>query len=91
MLFQKPLLNHLAQMQLDRIAIGGQKSYGIGNGDPAMLPGDGQHLFLQRRKLLQQLFALDLAEQGVFLLFQAGQEEAQPVIKILPFAPDQLL
>jgi hypothetical protein len=32
MLFQIPLLNQLAQMQLDRIAIGGQKSYCIGYG-----------------------------------------------------------
>jgi len=91
MLLQVPRLNQLAQVQLDRIAIGGQKRYGIGNGDPATLPGDGQHLFLQRRQLLQQLFALDLAEQDVFLLFQAGQEEAQPVIQIFPFAPDQFL
>ena len=78
-------------MQLDRIAIGGQKSYCIGNSDPATLPGDGQHLFLQRRQLLQQLFALDLAEQDVFLLIQTGPEEAQPVIQVFPFAADQLL
>ncbi len=48
-------------------------------------------VFLQRRQLLQQLFALDLTEQDVFLLFQAGQEETQPVIQIFPFAPDLLL
>ena len=91
MLLQIPLLNQLAQMQFDRIAIGGQESYCIGNGDPAPFPGNGQHLFLQRRKLLQQLFAFDLAEQDVFLLFQTRQEETQPVIQILTFAPDQLL
>ena len=81
MLFQIPLLNQLAQVQLDRITIGGQKSYGIGNSDPATLPGDSQHLFLKRGQLFQQLFALDLAEQDIFLLFQAGQEEAQPVLR----------
>jgi len=32
MLLQTTLLNQLAQMQLDGVAIGGQKSYGIGNG-----------------------------------------------------------
>jgi hypothetical protein len=52
-------------MQFDGIAIEGQKSYGIGNSDPATLLGDGRHLFLQRRQLLQQLFPLDLAEQDV--------------------------
>lgn len=91
MLFQISLLNQLAQIQLDRIAIGGQKSYCISNSDPAPFLGDCQHFFLQRRQLLQELFALDLSEQDVFLLFQAGQEETQPVIKVLPFAPDQLL
>jgi hypothetical protein len=33
MLLQIPLLNQLAQMQFDRIAICDQKSYGIGNGN----------------------------------------------------------
>ena len=73
------------------LRFGSQKSYGIGNGNPATLPGDCQHLFLKRGQLLQQLFALDLAEQDVFLLFQAGQEEAQPVIQVFLFAADQLL
>jgi hypothetical protein len=91
MLFQIPLLNQLAQMQPEGVAIGGQKSYCVGNSEPATLPGDGQHLFLQRCQLLQELFALDLTEQDIFLLFQAGQEETQPVIQIFPFASDQLL
>jgi hypothetical protein len=50
--FQTPQLNQLAQVQLDGLSIGGQKSYCIGNGYPATLPGDCQHLFLQRRQLL---------------------------------------
>jgi hypothetical protein len=91
MLLQIPLLNQLAQMQLDGIAIGSQERYCIGNGDPATHPGDGQHLFLQRCQLLQQLFALDLAKQDVIPLFQAGQGVAQPIIQVLPFASDQLL
>ena len=62
MLFQIPLLNQLAQMQLDGVAIGVQESYCIGNGNPAPPPGDGQHLFLKQRQLLQQLFALDLCK-----------------------------
>jgi hypothetical protein len=53
MLLQISLLNQLAQVQLDRIAIGSQKCYCIGNGYPATLPGDCQHLFLQRRQFLQ--------------------------------------
>lgn len=44
MLFQITLLNQLAQMQLDGVAIGGQKCYCIGNGDPATLPGDGRYI-----------------------------------------------
>jgi hypothetical protein len=91
MLLQITLLNQLAQVQLDGVAIGGQKSYGIGNSYPATLPGDSQYLFLQRRQLLQELFALDLAEQDVFLFFQTGQEEAQPVIQVFPFSPDLFL
>jgi len=38
MLHQIPLLNQLAQMQLDGVAIGVQEGYRIGNGDPAPLP-----------------------------------------------------
>lgn len=84
MLLQIPLLNQLAQMQFDRVAIGGQKRDGIGNGYPATLPGNCQYLFLQRSQLLQQLFALDLAEQDVFLFFQTGQEKTQPLIQGFP-------
>ncbi len=50
MLLQISLLNQLAQVQLDRIAIGGQESYCIGNSDPVTFPGDCQHLFLQKKK-----------------------------------------
>jgi len=42
-------------------------------------------------QLLQQLFALYLAEQDVILLFQAGLEETRPVIQLFLFAADQLL
>lgn len=44
MLLQIPLLNQLAQMQLGGVAIAGQESNGIGNGEPATLPCDGQRL-----------------------------------------------
>jgi hypothetical protein len=54
MLLQISPLNQLAQMQLDSFAIGGQEGNCVGNGDPDTLPGDGQHLFLQRHQLFRQ-------------------------------------
>ncbi len=53
MLLQISLLNQLAQVQLDGVAIGGQEGYRIANGYPAPLPGGGQHFFLQWGKFLQ--------------------------------------
>lgn len=56
-MFLNCLGDQLAQMQLDGVAIGGQKCNSIGNSDPAQLPGDCQHLFLQRVQLFHYLFA----------------------------------
>lgn len=41
---QIPRPNHLEQMQLDHIGDWRQKSYGIGNGEAATLPGDASSL-----------------------------------------------
>ena len=56
MLFQIPLLNRLAQMPLGGIAIGRQRSDCLGNGYPATLPGDGQHLFSSGANFSSNLF-----------------------------------